>query len=885
MSSLSKPTDRTGLLSLRFAPGSTAAGSSGGGGPNAIRFSVVVAALNDAAGIDLLMECLSASNIPAESFEVIVVNDSSSEQVAGRVRAWENRANIRLVELGEKLDCARSVLAGTALACGEVVVVMGGDFSHPLDRLPALIESVLNGSHDVAIGSRYAHTPGTGSLGNLLAWSLRDGYDAASEFFAFRRDLARLITACPDGGRILPELLMAGGGKLRVVEVPTRLGDENDAPLRAGIKQQAGVLQRLMTLTGSTVAPGADSRLAAVALLGAIIDAVLFLSLTGQGAGLAMAHILSFLPAVAVSYFLYSKSSRRTQQNDGRMRLPQIGRFVLVSMLALSMRGGVLALLVNTWHIPAFIAIFPAIAAAAVILYLGSGFYVFSTGSAFSFPDVRWRVASLGIVAFAVLLRLIYIGAAQLIPDEAYYWNYAQHMDLSFFDHPPMVAWLIWLGTGLFGDNEFGVRVGAFLCGLIAMGYLYALAHNLYDKSTAMRAVLLLAVLPFGCVTGALMTPDAPLMATWAATLYYMERALIADRRWAWLGMGIAFGLGILSKYTLGLLGVAALVFVVLDPESRRWLRRPHAYLAAALALLLFSPVIIWNIENGWASILFQSERATGIGNQFSLHLLFFHMLLMLTPVGLLAAVLALWPRRDHRPSPYANRRQLFVRVFTVVPLAVFFGLSLVGAPKFHWTAPVWLAVLPTIAWMMGSAGNWRNITRRVAAAWKPTIVVCLFVYAIALHYVTLGIPGVPYKGFAEHYFWHETAPEIEKLAAEIQHQTGQKPIVVGMSKWSVSAALSFYGNKAEPMEIRARNMFHQSAAAYDFWYPSQSPTTRPILLVGMKPHQLEHDIHGVDNITPSLVRPGPTQELVIYRDKRPLRRVYYRVAYGYNPV
>ena len=165
MSSLSKPADRTGFLSLGFAPGSTAASPSGAGGPNAIQFSVVVAAPNDAAGIDLLMECLSASNYPAESFEVIVVNDSSSEQVAGRVRAWENRANIRLVELEEKPDCARSVLAGTALACGEVVVVMGGDFSHPLDRLPALIEPVLNGSHDVAIGSRYAHTSGTGSLG------------------------------------------------------------------------------------------------------------------------------------------------------------------------------------------------------------------------------------------------------------------------------------------------------------------------------------------------------------------------------------------------------------------------------------------------------------------------------------------------------------------------------------------------------------------------------------------------------------------------------------------------------------------------------------------------------------------------------------------------
>jgi dolichol-phosphate mannosyltransferase len=86
-------------------------------------------------------------------------------------------------------------------------------------------------------------------------------------------------------------------------------------------------------------------------------------------------------------------------------------------------------------------------------------------------------------------------------------------------------------------------------------------------------------------------------------------------------------------------------------------------------------------------------------------------------------------------------------------------------------------------------------------------------------------------------------------------------------------------------MEIRARNMFHQSAAMYDFWYPSEPATTRPILLVGMKRHQLEHDVHGVDNITPSLVEPGPTQELVVYKDGRPLRRIYYRVASGYNPV
>jgi dolichol-phosphate mannosyltransferase len=550
------------------------------------------------------------------------------------------------------------------------------------------------------------------------------------------------------------------------------------------------------------------------------------------------------------------------------------------------MRGGVLAWLIYGWHLPPLLAIFPAIAATAVISYLGAAFYVFPATQNLPPADVRWRVASLGIVTFVVLLRLIYLGQAELIPDEAYYWAYAQHMDLSFYDHPPMVAWLIWLGTALFGNTEFGVRIGAFACGLITMGYLYALARNLYDKTTALCTLLLLAVLPFYFATGMVMTADAPLVAAWAATLYYMERVLLGNSKWAWLGLGIAFGLGILSKYTLGLLGPAALLFVILDPASRRWLYRPHAYLAAALALLLFSPVIIWNMQHDWASITFQSQRATGIGNQFSLQWLFLHMLLLLTPVGLAAAAMALWPGTKRSYSTDARRRRLFVWAFTGVPLAAFFCLSLFGAPKFHWTGPIWLAVLPTMAWMMGHAGDFATLIRRVSAAWKPTIAVCLVLYAFVLHYVVLGIPGIPYVGFGEHYFWREATREIEGIKEEVQRQTGQKPIVVGMSRWSVASALSFYNTEEKPagewMDIRSRNMFSESGAMYDFWYPSEPPTTRPIILVGMRPGQLEGDVAGNDYITPKLVQPGPIQERTIVRKDKLLRKVYYRIARGY---
>ena len=103
------------------------------------------------------------------------------------------------------------------------------------------------------------------------------------------------------------------------------------------------------------------------------------------------------------------------------------------------------------------------------------------------------------------------------------------------------------------------------------------------------------------------MTPDAPLTAAWGGALYFLERALIGNRRAAWWGVGVCVGLGMLSKYTIALLAPATLLFILLDPGSRRWLWQPGPYVAALVATLFFSPVIVWNALNDWASFAFQS--------------------------------------------------------------------------------------------------------------------------------------------------------------------------------------------------------------------------------------------------------------------------------------
>ncbi|HET7061084.1 MAG TPA: glycosyltransferase family 39 protein [Nitrosospira sp.] len=858
------------------------------------QFSIVIPTLNEAENIDPLLTRLFSPELEKKSFEVIIVDDGSTDDTQDKVRAWETRKNVRLVARHGKPDLTASVLEGVALARGEVIVVMDADLSHPPERLLALTAPILEGTHDVAIGSRYVpggstegwpvHRQWLSRLGGWLARPLCDVNDATSGFFAFRRDLAATIAERARGYKILLELLMASQGKLRVIEVPICFTDRTRGKSKLSFSHQWTYLQRLMTLAGGTVSVGTASRFAAVGLFGVVVDALVFQLLMSNGTRLATAHIVSFLVAASVNYTLNSKWSFRPH-HQGRLQWQQFSRYLTVAVFALLMRGGVLALLVYNWHVPSFLSIFPAIAATAVINYLGSAFYVFPAEQDRPSPDVSWRVASFGIIVFSLLLRLIYLDMVELIPDEAYYWNYAQHMDLSFYDHPPMVAWLIWLGTSIFGNSEFGVRFGAFCCGLVTMGYMYELARNLYDKTTAIRTVLLLAVLPFFFATGSVMTADAPLVAAWAATLYYMERALLADRRLAWLGMGIAFGLGMLSKYTLALLGLAALVFVIADPSSRRWLRRPHPYLAAMLAFLLFLPVIIWNMRHNWVSLSFQSSRIKGVGDdQFSVHLLLLHLMVLLTPVGLVAAFVALAPNRDRNRSLSADRRQLFIWSFAGVPLAVFVMLSISDSLRFHWTGPLWLALLPTIAWMMGQTSSASAIVRRLQAVWKPTIAICLFLYAFSMHYLVLGIPGIPYqgiyKGFPEHYFWREATKGVEQIAEEVRQETGQEPIVVGMSKWSVASIMSFY-NRGKPMEIRSRNMFGDSGAMYDFWYPSEPPTARPIILVGMWPHNLERTREDRD-IGTMLVEPGPVKDRAISQDGKPLRNVYYRVAHGY---
>lgn len=860
-----------------------------------IQFSIVVPICNEIGHIESLLHTLTRLTTEHHDHEIIFVDAGSHDGTLAVIQGWPDQAHIRVIEHPAHTDRMASIQTGIANAQSHVIVLMMDSNSNLTpESMRKFVDPILEGTCDLTIGSNSIpdspapsesghHSP----LSRLIAWlaqSICDTQDPTSGLFAFRRELFKAIPDQTREDQLLPELTLTQPGQLKIIEVPVSPANPAHDQSNASFSRNWALLRRLTAFAGGAISFDYLRRHIVIGLLTAMIDAGLFLLLLNSGIGLIAASMSSFLIATLLNDQLKTRWSWLPDRSDLHQR-PQRIRFWIAGSLVLLLRGGMLALFVQHWALPPAQAILAAIIAmTALISFPGAVFYVSPTRA---HPEIRWRIAAIGVIAYVVLLRWVFLGQTQLIPDEAYYWAYTQHMDLSFYDHPPMVAWLIAMGNAIGGDGELGVRIGAFLSGLIAMGYLSALAGNLYDRATALRTALLLSILPFSFVMGFLMTTDAPLIAAWAATLYYMERALLSSQRTAWFGMGVAFGLGILSKYTLGILGLAALVFVVIDPVSRRWLLKPHPYLAATLALVLFSPVIIWNMQHDWASIMFQSSRAAGIGTEtaeetFSTHLLLRDFIILLSPTGLLAAFMALLPAGQRIHSNPARRRQWFVWIFTGVPLFTFVVFSMLDALRFHWTAPAWLALLPTMAWMMRQDCQLPAFIQKIQVAWKHTITVLLLSYALALHYVTLGIPGMPYPTVMQHYFWKETTAEIENIVDEVRRQTKQEPLVVGMSKWSVASAVAFYNHPVEiPLEIRSRNLFDDSAAMYEFWYPSTAPIQRPIVLVGMKPKHLEQDRKGQD-IARMLDQPGPIQQKVILREGKPLRFIYYRIAQGY---
>ncbi len=503
-------------------------------------------------------------------------------------------------------------------------------------------------------------------------------------------------------------------------------------------------------------------------------------------------------------------------------------------------------------------------------------------------PAAPWRSPFVLAAAALFLLRAVYLPFPNLFPEEAYYWNYGQHLALGYLDHPPMVAWLIRLGGAVFGHGETGVRVFALACSLVTTLFAFRLTDLLYGRRAALMILLLVQGLPFFFLSGWIMTPDAPLTACWAGLLYFLARVFFAGSARAWWGVGICLGLGMLSKYTVALLGPATLIFLALDPGSRLWFRRALPYAAVALAILIFSPVIVWNATHHWASFAFQSTGRIHEPRHFAVQELLGAIALLLTPLGIFLVGQPLFTRGGAAAMPPDDqatdrRRRLFARVFTLTPLAVFALFSLTHRVKLNWTGPLWLAVLPLVAARLSAAFAAPAPADRLIR-WSALATGALLGvgYLSLLQYLAFGLPGVGYTHRTEllPVGWPQLARTLESQANALRHAQPARVLVVGLDRDFIASEAAFYAS--DPAQAvrttTGAHLFGGISLMYAYWFPVKEQDGATLLLVSFDPKDLD-SVRARRHCRPL----GPVQTAWLQVNGKRVRPYYTQVGYQFR--
>lgn len=306
------------------------------------------------------------------------------------------------------------------------------------------------------------------------------------------------------------------------------------------------------------------------------------------------------------------------------------------------------------------------------------------------------------IVAAITLVRVIVliVSPLQLYPDEAQYWFWAQTPALGYFSKPPVIGWVIWFTTALFGNGEWAIRIASpfFHAGTALL--IFGIARIAFDARTGFWSALAYLTVPGVSYSCGLASTDVPLLFFWALALYAFLRAS-TELGWRWpLICGIAFGWGLMAKYAMLYFVLSAVLAAFLVPALRRLVYSTRGLAILALGLLILAPNIAWNAANNfptihhteanadWSSAHFQVKHIFEfLGGQFG----------VFGPLLMVGFVLALWGMVRGKPGGKAT----ILMCFAVPPIVLMTAQAFISEANANWAATAYVAATPLAVYVL----------------------------------------------------------------------------------------------------------------------------------------------------------------------------------------
>ena len=424
------------------------------------------------------------------------------------------------------------------------------------------------------------------------------------------------------------------------------------------------------------------------------------------------------------------------------------------------------------------------------------------------------------------VLRLIYISLIPLIPQEAYYWYYSLNPDLSYFDHPPMVAYSIWLGTKLFGQSIFGLKFMAVIWSVLINNMLYVTVINAlssmnseYKRRIAFLTVIFYNLTIFSHIYAVTIVPDSPLLFFWLLIIFALQK-YIKSRKITYIYLtGIALGFALLSKYTAIAILPAIVLILFLDHDARKIFLSPHPYLAIFLSFIIFSPVLIWNLNHDWISFKFQFHNRANelkpIQTKYFFQLVI-SQLFLLTP---LPFVLFFMTTKRVITNWIKDKESRFFFITAIFIIGGFIGLSFDTLIKMNWLLPGYLGLIIATALVFRDE---EIIKRRI---FKVGVVLSALLIIIA-HSILL-IPNLPLGEGNTWSGWKETAQQILNIQNKLG---GKEKIFLFSNSYKTASLLKYYLPEDEP--VYAQNIYGEPALQFEVWGVPASAQGKSALFV-----------------------------------------------------
>ena len=406
-----------------------------------------------------------------------------------------------------------------------------------------------------------------------------------------------------------------------------------------------------------------------------------------------------------------------------------------------------------------------------------------------------------------LLLALAQSASTELIADEAYYWVYSRFPAWGYFDHPPMIAFIIKSGYAIF-HNELGVRL---ICALLST-LTILITETLIERKNPFLFYTIVLSIGVLQIAGFLAVPDTPLL-FFTALFFYAYRSFIKNLNWQnALLLALAVSLLFYTKYH----GLLIVLFTFLS--NTRLFTRWQTWLAAFFVLILYAPHLLWQWEHDWISFRYHLFESNVNAYRFSYTT--DYLLGQILLAGPLAGVI-LFPAAIIYKAKTQTEKAL---KFTLIGIYLIFLLSSFrGKVEVNWTMPAMIPLIVLSHQFILDKISWIKPLRIIA------FVSLLLIIAARIYLVVDIGPDNSTRGRFRNKEWAKT----------IADKTGDTPVVF-YNSYQRTSLFWFYSGKPS----HSHNSYSDRKSNYNFW-PTESN------LLGKK--VFIADIYGIHTFSDSV--------------------------------